>query len=100
MVQTEYEFSEEFAEGQIRDIRRNLRNLFRIPKNSVPLARGMGLKWNSLSQIPPELENDYATDVVEVVETYEPRVSVDRVEFKYDNEGKTICTVHLEKGDD
>ena len=99
MVQTEYEFSEEFTESQIRDIRRNLRNLFRIPKNSIPLARGMGLKWNSLSQIPPELENDYATDVVEVVETYEPRVSVESVEFKYDNQGKTISTVHLEKGD-
>lgn len=99
MVQIEYEYSEDFTKGQIKDIQRNLRNLFRIPKNSIPLSRGMGLKWDSLSQIPPDLENDYATDVVEVIETYEPRVSVDKVEFKYDNEGKTISTVHLERGE-
>lgn len=98
-MEIRYEFSEDFTKEQLWDIMRNLRNIFRIPRNSIPLARRLGLGWDNLSQIPPELENEYATDVVEVVEEFEPRVSVYQVEFEYDNEGRAIPTVYLEKGE-
>lgn len=98
-MEIRYEFSEDFTKEQMLDVMRNLRNIFRIPRNSIPLSRKLGMGWESLSQISPELENEYATDVVDVVEEFEPRVSVYQVKFEYDNEGMATPTVYLEKGE-
>lgn len=81
------------------DIGRCLENILNIPEGSIPLSRGMGLRWTGLSKIPAEMENDIATDIVEKVEQYEPRVSVKEVEFSYPDDGEVLINIHIEKSD-
>lgn len=84
---------------EMQDICRCLTNLLNIPSGSIPLSRGMGVDWSVLSKIPPELENDLATEIVEKIETYEPRVSVEKVEFTYDSSGTVTANIALEEGE-
>lgn len=82
------------------DTGRCLANIMNIPRGSIPLGRGIGLAWANLSQIPPDAENDVATDIIENIEQYEPRVSVSEVTFGYDNDGEMTAAVFIEKGGD
>ena len=82
-----------------KNISKCLENILNIPEGSIPLSRGMGLKWNVLSKIPPDMENDIATDIVEKLERYEPRVSVKEVTFSYQEDGEVLINIHIEKGD-
>lgn len=73
-----------------------LGNILAIPEGSVPLNRGLGLKWSSLSSVPEDLENDYATDLMQKVEAWEPRVEVSSVKFEYGDGG--VVTVNVQIG--
>lgn len=97
-MKAEFLFEEGSAEYQ--NICRCLTNLLNIPAGSIPLSRGLGLSWSGLSRIPPELENDIATEIVEKVEEYEPRVSVSNVSFIYEDDGMVTVRIELEKGDE
>lgn len=93
-----FRFISENRDLQNSDILRCLTNIMNIPEGSIPLGRGIGLRWANLSQIPPDMENDVATDVIEKVERYEPRVSIPEVNFEYDGEGGTTAVIIVEKG--
>lgn len=98
-MQIQFYSDEEIDE--IEDIKKCLRNLFSIPEGSMPLARGLGLSWESLDDVPLDMENDVATDIIEKVELFEKRASVTEVEFEHDpDSGETIITVNLERGED
>lgn len=90
----------ELGNDQTRDILRNLNNIFSIPEGTLPLMRGLGLSWDNLSKIPPDLENDIVTDIVGKVAKYEPRVAVSSVEFEHSADGKTVLSVYLEEGEE
>lgn len=94
-----FRFVSEDPELQNSDILRCLTNIMNIPQGSIPLGRGIGLRWAALSRIPPDMENDVATDVIEKVEQYEPRVSVPEVNFEYDGEGGATAVISVEKGE-
>lgn len=85
--------------SDIDEISKCINNIISIPAGSIPLSRGMGISWTNLSKIPPDMENDIATEIVEKVEAYEPRVSVSEVTFTYDNDGMAIANIILRKGD-
>lgn len=95
-----FNFSSEADKAELKDICRCLENLLNIPSNSIPLARGMGISWSNLSQIPPNLENDIATEIIEKVEEYEPRIAVSEVTFTYDSAGMAAINIVLEEGED
>ncbi len=95
----EFTYKDGFSPKQIQEISKNLVNLSSIPEGSIPLNRGLGLSWRALSQIPPSMENDYAVNLIEKVEEFESRVSVDEVAFRYDGEGNVIVDVTLERRD-
>jgi len=86
--------------GDTQDLLRSIYNLLSIPKGSIPLAREMGVSWGSLSQIPPDMENDIAVEIVEVLEQYEPRVAVDEITFEYPSDGEVVAIIKLEEGED
>ena len=94
-----YEFTSNDNSHEMKDIIQCLTNLFNIPRGSIPLSRGMGMNWRFLSQIPPDLENDMATDLIEQVAEYESRVAVSEVVFE-NVEGTTTVGIVLEKGED
>lgn len=83
---------------EIEDISKCINNILSIPAGSLPLARGLGISWTNLSKVPPELENDIATEIISKLSEYEPRISVREVTFGYDEEGKVITNIAVEKG--
>lgn len=84
---------------ELNDAIKCLRNILDIPEGSIPLSRGLGLKWANLSSVPEDLENDYATDVIEKVEEWEPRLSVSEVTFEYEDEGEVSVNIQVELSD-
>ena len=88
-------FSDEQSE-EMNDILYCLRNILSIPEGSIPLSRRLGLDWNNISTVPEDLENDYATDIMEKVEEFETRVEVTEVEFKHNEEGETDVNITIE----
>lgn len=86
-------------DAKIKNIVKHLENILNIPEGSIPLSRGLGLKWRVLSEIPPNMENDIATDIVEKLEKYEPGISVKEVTFSYQEDGETVADIHIEKSD-
>lgn len=99
MNEFQFEFLDELDKSEIKDILRNLNNIFRLSEGTVPLIRSLGLSIDNVSKIPVDLENDIATDIVAKVEIFEPRVSVSSVDFKHANDGETKIKVYLERGD-
>lgn len=91
-----FNFISENESEEINNIIDCLQNILAIPEGSIPLNRGLGLKWSSLSSVPEDLENDYATDLMEKVEEWEPRVEVESVEFEYGEDGRVTVNVHIE----
>ena len=90
----------DFTPTEIQDISKCLGNLSSIPEGTIPLARRMGLSWGNLSQIPADMENDYATEFVEKVEEFENRVSASDVSFSFDTDGVSTVNAIIEKGDE
>lgn len=99
MNEFQFEFLDEVDKSEIKDIFRNLNNIFRLSEGTVPLIRSLGLSIDNVSKIPVDLENDIATDIVAKVEIFEPRVSVSSVDFRHTNDGETKIKVYLERGD-
>lgn len=79
---------------EFEDVRGCLKNIASIPRGSIPLARGLGLNWENISEVPDDLENDYAVDAAEQFEKYEPRVALEAVTFDHDQrDGQTRVTL-------
>lgn len=91
-----FNFISENESEEINNIIDCLQNILAIPEGSIPLNRGLGLKWSSLSAVPEDLENDYATDLMEKVEKWEPRIEVVAVEFEYGEDGQATVNVQIE----
>lgn len=89
-----------FATGdkseEMTDAIKCLENILSIPEGSIPLNRGIGLSWASLSSVPEDIENDYATELMEKVEEYEPRVRVTDVQFTHSENGSTAASIQVE----
>lgn len=99
MNKFKFEFEDEISEDEVKDILRNLNNIFSIPEGTLPLIRGLGLSNSNVSKIPVDLENDIVTDTVAKVAEYEPRVSVSNVEFAHSQDGESEIKVFLEGGE-
>ena len=85
-----------FTSAEIQELSNCLKNILNIPEGSIPLARKLGMSWANLSQIPADMENEYATELIEKVEEFEPRVSVSEVSFSYKAE-MVIVNIVLER---
>jgi phage baseplate assembly protein W len=100
-MRTIYQFGQNLDQETMDDIKECIDNILRIPEGSIPLARGLGTSWSSLSEITPDMENDYAVEIVEKIETYETRVAVDEVTFEHDpDNGEVIVRIIFEGGED
>lgn len=83
-MRTVYQFDQNTDQDTMDDIRESVDNILKIPSGTIPLSRGLGVSWRSLSEVQPDLENDYAVELVEKIEKYEPRVAVDEITFEND----------------
>ena len=87
------------SDEQMRDICKSLKNLINIPRGSIPLARGMGLGWENLSEVPEDMESEYTVDAVQQFAKYEPRVSLREIEFDHETNGTSHAHLIFEGGE-
>lgn len=92
----QFSFTTDDKSEEMTDAIRCLENILSIPEGSIPLNRGIGLSWASLSSVPEDIENDYATELMEKVEEYEPRVRVTDVQFTHSESGSASASIQAE----
>lgn len=92
----QFSFMTDDKSEEMADAIKCLENILSIPEGSIPLNRGIGLSWASLSSVPEDIENDYATELMEKVEEYEPRVRVTDVQFTHSESGRTSASIQVE----
>ncbi len=95
----DFKFLSDDDSEEMQDAIKCLHNILSIPEGSVPLNRGLGVSWTSLSDVPLEMENDFATEIMEKVEKFEPRVRVNEVQFTH-SEGQSEATIQIELVED
>lgn len=86
-----------FAPGnELEEILQNVRTILTTMKGSVPLDRDFGLDGSVLDRPVNALRTVLTTNIIEVVEQYEPRVKVTQVSFSGNaDEGVVIPTVRV-----
>lgn len=83
--------------GEIsQDIIDCLRNLYETREGTQPLDREFGISAEFTGQPLDVFENEYALEIIEKTERYEPRVSIADVTFETDAKvGKIIPIIKI-----
>ena len=86
-----------FSQEEYDDIVLCLQTLLAVRAGEQPLARDLGLDYDSVSLPEPLAINQVTLDITEKVRIYEPRVRVDRVEALPDHEGKLALNIYFKE---
>ena len=62
------------------EVKQNIALLMDTEKGSVPLARELGVSWNSLDRPLPFAANDFTIDATEAVQDFEQRAEIKEVD--------------------
>lgn len=94
----------DFDDPEIDEIRRSLYMILETTKGTQPLARDFGIDKGEIMDGPIDIvKNKYATEVIEQVDEYEPRVKVAAVVFEETDderaEGILRPRIYCAKGD-
>jgi len=82
--------------SKTEEIVQNVRILLTTLQGTVPLNRSIGIDASFLDEPLPLAKVQLTSAIIEAVAFYEPRVSVERVEFQEDAvNGKLVPTVYL-----
>lgn len=73
-------------ENQYEEIIQNIATLLSTAKYSVPLDRGFGLSQEFLDKPVSIAKTIMISDMMDAIETYEPRVTVEAITFTQDEE--------------
>lgn len=92
-------FDYSIANGEMEDIRRCLTALYSVREGEQPLDRDFGLSQEFLDQPMPIAQNMLALEIIGKTSRYEPRVSVDKVEYEYGGDGQLVPVIHLKEGE-
>jgi hypothetical protein len=78
------------------EVLQNVAMILATPQFSVPLDRGLGLKQEFVDKPLPAAQAILVAEIIDAVETYEPRATVENVYFKQgENPGKLIPFVEV-----
>ena len=87
-----------FSKEEFRDVMQCLQTLLSIRAGSQPLDRELGIDYDSAIGYPLNVaENMVALEIIEKINTYEPRVKVNSVRFEVNTDGQMIPHVHVSK---
>jgi len=84
--------------GEAQNIRRCLTALYSIREGEQPLDRNFGLSQEFLDKPVNIAKNLLALEIIEKTKQYEPRVSVEKVEYKFGSDGELIPVIYLKRG--
>ncbi len=89
----------DISKSEAEDIKRCLTTLYSVREGEQPLDRSFGLSQEYLDKPMPIAQNMLALEIIEKTSRYEHRVSVDRVNFEYGNDGQLIPVIQLKRGE-
>lgn len=69
-------------ETEVVEILQNVRTILATRKGAVPLDRDFGLSWQCLDAPTAVAQMQMKSEIIDAIETYEPRAKVKSVEFK------------------
>ena len=97
-----YRLDFDFTTEEDLDIKRCLINLYGTRAGSQPMDRNFGMNYDSIVGMPPEVaKNMLALEIIIKTQMYEPRVTVESVDFTVDSEnGQLMPIIHILKGDE
>lgn len=87
-----------FAENETDDIRRCLMTLYCVRVGEQPLDRNFGIDNTFLDRPLNIAKNLFALEVIKKTKQYEKRVDVDKVEYKFKDDGQLIPVIYLKRG--
>ena len=89
-----------FSEEEFADVKRCLETIVSVRAGSLPLAGDLGIDYDSIMDYPENIaKNILAVEIIEKVNTYEPRVKVTSVEFDTGSDGQLIPHIYFIRND-
>ena len=87
-----------FSPDEFADVKQCLETLLSIRAGTQPLDRNLGIDLDSIVGYPLDVaRNMLSLEIIEKVETYEPRVEVVSVEFEAATDGQLKPIIHFIK---
>lgn len=87
-----------FSPEEFANVKLCLETLMSIRAGSQPLDRNLGVDYDAVVGYPLNVaKNMLALEIIDKVNTYEPRVEVKSVEFKTGTDGQLIPYIHFKK---
>lgn len=87
-----------FSPEEFADVKQCLETLCSIRAGSQPLDRNLGIDYDGVTSYPLNVaKNMLSVEIIEKVNTYEPRVEVESVSFNADVNGRLIPHIHFVK---
>lgn len=77
------------------EIYQNVRCILSTPKGSVPLDRNFGISAQIVDAPIARAKAILSSEIVEAIETYEPRAAVEEITFQADMDGKLMPKVRI-----
>lgn len=77
------------------EILKCLQTLYETPVGTVALDRNFGLNWDFLDLPMQQAKGRLTIEMIEKTRMYEPRVSIENVNFTQNNDGKLKAKVVL-----
>ena len=91
---------EGFSPDEYEDIKLCLETLLSVREGSQPMDRDFGINLDEVTSYPLDVaENMLSLEIIEKVERYEPRVSVESVEFDHNTDGQLVPIIHIVKAE-
>ncbi len=88
----------DYADGEAEDIKRCLETLYQTPEGTCPLDREFGLSQDLVGLPLDVAQNEFALEIIEKTERYEPRASIKDILFEMNEEGIMQAEVLLTNG--
>lgn len=89
----EIEINSVYERGLREELTSRISFLFSILQGTIPMNRAIGLPERLIDLKSFGLRAQFTVAAIELIETYEPRVSVDSIDFIEDDFGKSIPKV-------
>lgn len=85
-----------FTQEEFADVKQCLETLMSIRAGSQPLDRELGIDYDSVAGYPLNVaKNMLSLEIIEKVNTYEPRVEVSSIDFETGSDGQLIPHTHF-----
>lgn len=85
-----------FSQEEYADIKLCLETLLSIREGSQPLDRSLGINYEGIAGYPMNVaRNMLSLEIIEKVEQYEPRVEVESIEFRDEDNADGMLRPHI-----